>query len=375
MNRNLALALSLGLLLGLGGCANLKVASKSSSSLTSFLGFSELPDWYITSRYSYSDSRWIKNDFGMDIHYRDIGEGPVVLMIHGEMDSLHMWEQWSETLSSNFRVIALDLPGSGLTGATHCIDDIKSTCQENLTSDYLKHTLHYFIEDLQLTELHIVAASYGAYLAMDYALKNPDRVEKMVLAAPAGFQQSVPSSMTWLAGPSLLTRYYQPSLLVTSIVRDFYSEREPRPTEVKRYLHLAQSDGMHASNIIKLKLVEEIMEHGSTLDFSALNTETLVLWGEQDKWSSSELAERWKETLPQSTLVTYPKLGHAFMNEQAEITVADVAAYFLGDPLPSIEGLGIEGSFTIDEAAGELSKEELFGGGEEAETQEMQDEP
>lgn len=375
MNRNLALLLALGLLLGLGGCANIKVASKSSSSLTSFLGFSELPDWYITSRYSYSDSRWIKNDFGMDIHYRDTGDGPVVLMLHGEMDSLHMWEQWTEMLSTNFRVISIDLPGSGLSGATHCIEDNDETCHENLGPDYLKHTLRYFIEDLQLSNLNLVGSSYGAYLAADYALKNPDNVEKLVLVSPAGFQQDVPSSLNWLAGPNLITRYYQPSLLITNIVNDFFASEQVKPVQMKRYLHLAQSDGMHASNIIKLKLAEEMMEHGTTLDFSMLETDTLVLWGEQDKWSNPELASRWGETLPNATLVTYPDLGHALMIEQPDITVADVSSYFLGDPLPSIEGLGIEGSFTIDEAAGELSKEELFGNGGAEETQEMVDEP
>ena len=43
--------------------------------------------------------------------------------------------------------------------------------------------------------------------------------------------------------------------------------------------------------------------------------------------------------------------------------------------MPSIEGLGIGGSFTIDDMAGELNKDELFGPASESEEQEMQDVP
>lgn len=374
MNRTLALLIFLLSTIVLTGCSNLKTATKSSSSLTSFLGFSELPDWYVTSRYSYLDSYWIKNDFGQSIHYRDIGEGPVVLLIHGEMDSVHAWEPWIETLRANFRVIAIDLPGAGLTGATHCVDDNTSTCADNLSQEYLEHTLEYFIEDLKLRDLNIAASSYGAFLAANYALKRPDNVEKLVLISPSGFQQETPHSLTFATRTRVISRYFQPSVLITNIINDFFTET-PSVADAKRFLHLSQGQGMQVSNIVQLQLVEELMEHGTTSDFSAIDTETVVLWGELDAWSSFDLAERWSQTLPNAQLVTYPKLGHMLMLEQPEQTVADVSAYFLGDPMPSIEGLGIGGSFTIDDVAGELDKDELFGPDSQADEQEMLDEP
>jgi len=174
------IALTIMMLLG-SGCASIKQAGKSSSSLAGFLGFSELPDWYVTNSYDYVDSNWLMNDFGTNIHYRDIGEGPVVLMIHGEMDSMHSWEPWIEELSSNFRIIALDLPGAGLTWETHCVYYKTDTCAVNLSHEYLSHALTYFLEDLHLSSVNIVASSYGAYLAVDYAFTNPHRVEELVL--------------------------------------------------------------------------------------------------------------------------------------------------------------------------------------------------
>ena len=47
------------------------------------------------------------------IHYRDEGHGPVLILLHGFMESIEIWDYFIEQLSSQFRVIAIDLPGHG----------------------------------------------------------------------------------------------------------------------------------------------------------------------------------------------------------------------------------------------------------------------
>jgi alpha-beta hydrolase superfamily lysophospholipase len=55
---------------------------------------------------------------GVRLHIRDTGprDGPAVLLIHGFGSSLHTWEAWAPLLENRFRMVALDLPGFGLTG-------------------------------------------------------------------------------------------------------------------------------------------------------------------------------------------------------------------------------------------------------------------
>ena len=53
----------------------------------------------------------------MRVHYHDEGAGPPLVLIHGTASSLHTWEGWASRLSSHRRVVRLDLPGFGLTGA------------------------------------------------------------------------------------------------------------------------------------------------------------------------------------------------------------------------------------------------------------------
>ncbi len=360
-------------------CTNISGASKSSTSLSSFLGISELPDWYVSNQFRYPDSQWIENDFGLKLHYRDVGEGPVIVLLHGEMSSLHTWEEWIDTLSQDFRVIALDLPGSGLTGAPHCVSDPEDTCSENLSEEYIEYTLRYFFDDLKLRRFSLIGSSYGGYLASRYALKNSQRVDKLVLIAPMGFQQDIPEVMDYLTSPGLdlVTRYVQPSTLISTIVDDFYGDREAiTQASLERYIRLSQSDGAHESNVRMLKMVRNLMDNGTLTAFDDIGKKTLIMWGELDTWGDAAHAERWNEEISDSLLVKYPFLGHIPMEENPANTLPDVVAFLNDDPLPSIEGLGTGGTFTIQDAVENLDQESLFGAPqapEQNETEELED--
>ncbi|KZZ58739.1 hypothetical protein A3762_07030 [Oleiphilus sp. HI0125] len=348
----------------LGACTNMKGASKSSTSLTSFLGFSELPDWYITSRYTYPDSDYRDNDFGLPVHFRDVGEGDTIVLIHGELSSVHTWNRWVEILRQEFRVIAIDLPGSGLTGAPRCIRSPEDLCPENLSRDYLSHTLTYLIEDLKLRNFHLVGASYGGYLAARYAIDNPNKVKTLTLVSPLGMQQEPPFMVRYLDNTGLLSEYFQPSTIVTTMVDDFYANPEKiTPDTLQRYIHLLQGPGAHATNVRHASLARELMEYGTQETLSNIENRALIMWGNKDKWGDFEHAERWVEEVPNAMMVEYKGIGHLAMEEHAEDSAYDLIAFINDEPLPTLEGLG-RNSFTLQDAVNSVGdKEALFGDG------------
>jgi len=348
----------------LSACTNLGGASKSSTALSGFLGLSELPRWYITSRYTYPDSFYRNNDFGLPIHYRDVGEGDTIVLLHGEMSSLHTWDQWIEILRQEFRVIAIDLPGSGLTGAPRCVKDPDDLCPENLSVDYLEHTLTYLFEDLQLRKFHLVGASYGGFLAARYALNNPRKVDTLTLISPLGFQQEEPFMVKYLDHTRSFSRYIQPASVVTTIVNDLYGNPD-RITQdrLQRYIHLLQAPGAHATNIEHIDLIRDLMEHGTHDSFSNIDARSLVMWGKKDNWGNFDHAQRWVDQIQNSILVEYPGIGHLSMEEHAENSAYDLIAFINEEPLPTQEGLGRD-SFSLQDAVDTFGdKESLFGPG------------
>lgn len=364
MKRLFPIALALVTILALSGCTNMKGAMKSSSSLTNFLGFTENPDWYIRKRYFYPDSKWIPNDFGLQMHYRDVGEGPVVLLLHSEMSSMHSYEKWMEVLSAEFRVIAIDLPGAGLTSAPHCVNDPEETCADNLSLEYIRHTLNYFIEDMKLQDFSIVANSLSGYLAAEYVLDNSHRIEKVVLISPLGMSQETPWIVRYMTAPGmdLLHSHFQPASTITSILEEFYGSRTNlREAVLERYLHLGQSEGAFTSNVRTLKIVREIMESGLDLKISDIDKPTLIMWGGKDSWGDRDHAKKWSDAIKDSVLLKYPKLGHVPMEEAPEQSAHDVLAFLKGDPIPTLTGLGSGGAFTVKQAEAEFDKATLFG--------------
>lgn len=346
----------------ISGCTNIGGASKSATSLTNFLGFSELPSWYITSRYTYPDSQFRTNDFGLPVHFRDVGEGDTIVLLHGELSSVHTWERWIEILRQEFRVIAIDLPGAGITGAPKCVSNPKKQCPENLSQDYITHTITYLIEDLELRNFHLVGASYGGYLASRYAISNPDRIKSLTLISPLGLQQDPPFMIDYLADTNMVTQFFQPATIATTIADDFYGSPE-RITQasLQRYLHLLQAPGAKKTNVLQAAIINDLMLNGTTESFSDIKAPSLIMWGNRDKWGRFEHAQRWVDTIPNSMLVEYKGIGHLSMEEHADDSAYDLIAFINDEPLPTIEGLGRD-AFTIQDAVDSLGdKEALFG--------------
>lgn len=95
--------------------------------LAGFLYKGDLPREWVDAKYANAASRFLTLDSGARIHYRDEGNpgGEPLVLLHGANASLHTWEPWVELLGDRYRIITLDLPGHGLTGAVP--DDDYST--------------------------------------------------------------------------------------------------------------------------------------------------------------------------------------------------------------------------------------------------------
>ena len=75
----------------------------------------------LKKKYANKDSKFINID-GLNVHYRDEGQGFPIVLIHGTAASLHTWDDWTKELSKSYRVIRMDIPAFGLTGPNESSD-------------------------------------------------------------------------------------------------------------------------------------------------------------------------------------------------------------------------------------------------------------
>ncbi len=261
-------------------------------------------------------------------HYRIHGpkDAPVILLLHGSNSSLFDWEPWSKYLSDNYRVVTVDLPGHGLTGAT-------------LNGDYSEQGMTIFVkafaDKLGLTHFAIGGNSMGGGVAARFAEEYPDRTTHLILVDAGGMQTSfgdhLPLAFRLARTPvlnRLLLHITPRSLVVEGLNAAVVRKSALTDAMIDQYWDFARMAGTRQATLTRFQLTPDtyVRDH-----IAAIKAPTLILWGSDDHLIPVAAAHIWAKAIKGSKLVIYPATGHLPMEEMAPELVAEVRA-FLGTP-------------------------------------------
>lgn len=107
----------------------------------------------------------------MKLHFRKIGSGPPVIVIHGLLGSLDNWQPVSRRLADAFTLFALDLRNHG-----------HSPHSAEMSLETLADDVAEFVRDHALGRVHLLGHSFGGRVAMHLALHRPETVARLVVA-------------------------------------------------------------------------------------------------------------------------------------------------------------------------------------------------
>lgn len=107
---------------------------------------------------------------GLTIRYSEAGEGNTLVLVHGIAGFLEEWEPSMETLCKHYRVIALDLPGHGLSDKPEI----------PYTLDNLTNFLKDFILAKKLNNIYLAGHSLGGAVCLNFVIKYPTIVRKLI---------------------------------------------------------------------------------------------------------------------------------------------------------------------------------------------------
>jgi pimeloyl-ACP methyl ester carboxylesterase len=117
------------------------------------------------------------------IAYREAGQGPALVLLHGFLCDSRCWRRQLAGLSDSFRVVAWDAPGAGASA---------DPPEPFTTTDYA-HSLASFLDTLKLDRAHMLGLSWGGILAQEFYRLYPDRLHTLILADTyAGWRGSLP---------------------------------------------------------------------------------------------------------------------------------------------------------------------------------------
>ncbi|EAQ01477.1 Alpha/beta hydrolase fold [Pseudooceanicola batsensis HTCC2597] len=151
------------------------------------------------------------------LHYLDCGEGPAILMIHGLAGNLgHFDCGMIDDLARDFRVVAIDRPGSGHS-------DRAEDGPANIRAQ--ARQVAEVIQRLELDNPLVVGHSLGGAIALALALEKPDLVRGLALLAPLTLpMKEVPGAFS---GYDVRSDFYRKVLSWTTAVPHMLRHPEP----------------------------------------------------------------------------------------------------------------------------------------------------
>ena len=131
------------------------------------------------AKYGSAASHYVDLGGGLTVHLRDEGprDAPVIVLVHGSNSFLQTWDAWAQLLTPTYRIIRMDLPGHGLTGA--------SPARAYSTTAFVE-IVDRIVQKRGIDRFVLGGNSMGGGVAWAYAHKHPDKLRGLVLIDASG---------------------------------------------------------------------------------------------------------------------------------------------------------------------------------------------
>src|SRR5664279_3457887 len=117
--------------------------------------------------------------FGQRVCYYDIGEGPPLVLVHGVGGDADQWVFCLDVLAASHRIIALDLPGFGRS--------TKPPIDYRIAG-YVE-VIERVLVNLGVARAHFLGHSLGGWIVAAFALRLPEKVDRLILNDAAGLDE------------------------------------------------------------------------------------------------------------------------------------------------------------------------------------------
>jgi pimeloyl-ACP methyl ester carboxylesterase len=229
---------------------------------------------------------------GLDVHYYTAGQGEPLVVIHGGGGDARTWRNNIIELSEKYTVYAPDLPGYGGS--------------QPLAGNYyipeLSDFLGSFASNLGLERFFLVGHSMGGGVALDYALKSPHKIKKLVLVSSLCLGREIAFWVRLFSIPALLQSL---GVLTISILKSIKWLAE-RLNPAEFILPLSPASVTVGGNITTLRQQSVVLENR----LSEVAVPTLLVWGSRDPIVPVKHAYQAAKVIPDCRVKVFENRGH-----------------------------------------------------------------
>ena len=248
----------------------------------------------------------------MTLSYSDLGsadQSPLLFM-HGLGASCQQ-PLSSLALLENTRIIAPDLPGHG---------DSLAFEPDLFSFDYFADQIIALLDKLGIESTDMGGISMGSGIALNIALRYPERVKKLIVLRPSWLDQPEPAHLSLVArvGQWLDAHDEEKATMELALHPDYQELAEKNVVVAESLTALLDRPKDHASTRVLFKMWQS-RPFESLAALSSVKNETLVLDTTRDELHPQSIADAIAEALPNATTVTLPPRYYEEKKYRAEL--------------------------------------------------------
>lgn len=245
-----------------------------------------------------------------DIFYTlDGNSGEVIVLLNGIMMSTASWEMFKVNFSENNTLLRFDMVDQGQS--SKAVKQYSQALQVEILKDLLL--------SLKIEKANIVGISYGASVGLQFAVKYPEMVNKLVIAngvaKTSAWLKSIGEGWNEVAKSRNGLAYYNISIPYI-YSPTFYNNNIDWMEERKKVLVPLFSDELFLDSISRLTISAETHDVASRL--SEIKNQTLIISSELDFLTPVFEQEFIHKNIINSSMILFKDCGHASMYEQKE---------------------------------------------------------
>ncbi len=275
------------------------------------------------------ENRFFTTPRGQAMHYVDEGSGEPVVFVHGNPAWSFEFRHLITGLRSEFRCVAPDHIGFGLSSRSDRKDDHHPAAHAEAFAALL--------DDLDLRDVTLFLTDWGGPIGLDFARRNPDRVKRLIIANtwcwPVNRDPHFWFFSRMMASPLGQYLIKRRNFFVNGVMPRAVGNKEVLTAEVIEHYRSAQPNA--AARAANAALPGHIVGATDWLqeiwqDRAAFCTRpALVLWGAKDIAFRTKELDRWRSELTNVEVHEFADCGH-FVAEEAPERVLAALRGFLG---------------------------------------------
>jgi 4,5:9,10-diseco-3-hydroxy-5,9,17-trioxoandrosta-1(10),2-diene-4-oate hydrolase len=250
-------------------------------------------------------SRWLEGEHRL--HYHEAGAGPSLVLLHGSGPGVSGWSNFRGNLgvfARHFRTVVPDLPGFGRSDRPPLDRAYPRVAAEHLLR---------LLDALEMDRALLLGNSMGGYVALEFALAHPDRVERIVGMGPGGLAANIlgPEQSEgarrlgeFMAAPSreAMERWVDTMVANKKVVDDALID--------ERLANALAPGAIESAIAIFLSLAQHPEPVPLWARVKDIKAPTLITWGRDDRMLPVEGALFGFRQMPNAELHIFSRCGH-----------------------------------------------------------------